>query len=145
MSESKLVAKIKSEVERITKKLVLPHASFLTKSQFMSLSKISDWELRKVGGLQGIISAYFPFEDKDLGQINNLEKKNAYISKLEKQYGTWTNFKEGLTESLVQELSKIKVEPLVLDKKATEQYLAKHIVPSPKWRQRKKIHCKCLV
>jgi predicted phosphodiesterase len=131
MSESKLVSKIKSEVERITTKLALPHASFLTKSQFLSLSKMSEWELRKVGGLQGIISAYFPFEDKDLGQITNLEKKNAYISKLEKQYGTWTNFKDGITEALTEQLKNIKIEPLVLDKKATEKYLAAHIVPSP--------------
>src|SRR5579863_3565351 len=123
MSELKLVEKIKSEVERITKKLTLPHASFLTKSQFHSLSKITEWELRKVGGLQGIITAYFPFEDKDLGQITSLEKKNAYINKLEKKVGTWLDFKDQLTESLVKNMEKLKVEPKILNEKATKEYI----------------------
>lgn len=131
MSESKLVEKIKSEVGRITTKLALPHASFLTKSQFFSNSKITEWELRRVGGLKGVINSYYPFEDKDLGEVTRLKNKDSYISKLEKQFGSWEDFKTNLTEALTKQLSNMKLESILLDKKTTEKYLREHIVPSP--------------
>jgi UDP-2,3-diacylglucosamine pyrophosphatase LpxH len=123
MSESKLVAKIKSEVERITKKLALPHASFLTKSQFISLSKISDWELRKVGGLQGIISSYFPFDDVDLKEVTRIKENDSYVNKLEKRYGKLDLFRESLLESMQKEFNKLKFSPVNLNEKQTRKHL----------------------
>jgi hypothetical protein len=123
MSESKLVAKIKSEVERITNKLSLPHASFLTKSQFLSLSKVSEWELRKVGGLQGIISSYFPFDDVDLKEVTRAKENDSYVNKLEKKYGKLDLFRESLLEAMQKEFSKLKIQPVSLNEKQTKKHL----------------------
>jgi predicted phosphodiesterase len=131
MSESKLIKEVVAKIKKISEDLNLAHPSDLTKSQFLELSKLSEWELRKIGGYKTILDTYFPFTDKELQSIRLVEDRKAYVNKLEKKYGSWQLFKEQLTESLTNQLSKIKVEPIVLNKKATEKYLHDHIVPSP--------------
>lgn len=131
MSESKLIKDVVAKIKKISGDLGLGHPSLLSKTQFFELSKLSEWELRKIGGYKAILDTYFPYTEKELQSIQLVEDRKAYVNKLEKKYGSWQLFKEQLTESLTKELSKIKVEPKVLDKKTTEKYLRDHIVPSP--------------
>lgn len=123
MADSKLVKEVILEVRRISEKLDLKHPSLLTKSQFSNESKFSEWDLRKVGGLQGVLKSYFPFSPKDLKEIERLKEEKSYISELESRYGKLELFQERLTESLKKELKNLKVTPVKLNKKQTEEHL----------------------
>jgi len=61
------------------------HPQLVTK--VMIIDKVSDWEIRKIGGLSGVLKAHFPQQDKDLASINNVKKQASYIQKLEKALG----------------------------------------------------------
>ncbi len=122
MPDSKLVKDIVKQIEQIAKKLnVVPHQ--LPKAKFIELSGITPWQLQSVGGYQTLVNAYFPPEDKELKDIQINKQRKAYLSKLEKQYGTWEAFAEQLTDSLVKRLETMKVEPVILNEKATKEYI----------------------
>ena len=122
MADSKLVKDIVKQIESISTKLGLEPYQ-LGKAQFKEFSKISEWDLRKVGGYQTLLTTYYPVPDKSLKDIQIGKQRKSYLSKLEKQYGTWEAFSEQLTESMVKRLSTMKVEPVILDAKATQTYL----------------------
>ena len=94
----------------------------LNKAQFKEASKITEWDLRKCGGFETILKTYFPYE-KDLKEIQLLKARKAYVEKLEKQYGSWELFADNLTSSLVKTLKKVKVEPVIVDAKTTQEYI----------------------
>lgn len=122
MPDSKLVKDIVKQIEKISEKLgVEPH--LLPKAKFLELSGLTPWQLQKVGGYQTLVNAYFPPADKSLKDIQISKNRKSYIAKLEKQYGTWDAFAEQLTDSLVDKLDAMKVEPVVLNEKATKDYL----------------------
>jgi predicted phosphodiesterase len=122
MADSKLVRDIVREIERISGKLGL-QPSQLGKAQFKELSKISEWDLRKVGGYATLLSTYYPVPDKSLKDIQLLKERKSYVSKLEKKYGSWEVFSEQLTESLTKRLETMRVEPVILNEKATKEYI----------------------
>jgi len=122
MADSKLVKDIVKQIESISTKLGLEPYQ-LGKAQFKEFSKISEWDLRKVGGYQTLLTTYFPVPDKSLKDIQINRQRRTYLNKLEKQYGTWEAFAEQLTESLVKRLDKMKVEPIILNEKATKAYI----------------------
>lgn len=122
MADSKLVKDIVKEIGRISSKLKIePHQ--LKKAQFMELAQIDEWSLRKIGGYQTLLNTYFPFPDKSLKDIELNKQRKSYLSKLEKQYGSWESFAEQLTDSLVKRLETMKVEPKILNEKATKEYI----------------------
>lgn len=122
MADNKLVKDIVVSIQRIAEKLGLEPYQ-LGKAKFMELSKISDWDLRKVGGYATLLQTYFPVPDKSLKDIEFNKQRKSYLSKLEKKYGTWENFAEQLTDSLVKRLETMKVEPRILNEKATKEYI----------------------
>jgi hypothetical protein len=61
--------------------------------------------------------------DKDLKEVQLLKARKAYVDSLEKKFGSWQLFADQLTDSLVKNLKKIKVEPVVLDAKTTQDYI----------------------
>jgi len=122
MADNKLVKDIVRDIGRISEKLQIEPYQ-LSKAQFMEFSKLSEWDLRKVGGYATLLSTYFPIVDKPLKDIQLLKERKAYISKLEKKYGSWELFEEQLTESLVKRLQTLKVEPVILNEKATSKYI----------------------
>lgn len=131
MASSRLIKGIIADVKRISTALELQHPSFLTKVQFLEASNYSEWDLRRLGGYRTLLNTYFPFSDKELKDIEITKQRKSYIAQLEKKYGSWEVFQEQLTESLTNKLKDIKIEPLILDKAKTKQYLKEHIVPSP--------------
>ena len=122
MADSKLVKDIVHQIEKISEKLQIEPYQ-LGKAQFKEFSKISEWDLRKVGGYQTLLTTYYPVPDKSLRDIQIGKQRKSYLSKLEKQYGTWDAFAEQLTDSLVKRLETMKVEPRVLNEKATKDYI----------------------
>ena len=122
MADSKLVKDIVTQIERIAEKLQIEPYQ-LGKAQFKEFSKISEWDLRKVGGYQTLLTTYFPATGKSLKDIQIGKQRKSYVSKLEKQYGTWEAFAEQLTESLVKRLETMRVEPKILNEKATKAYI----------------------
>jgi len=122
MADNKLVKDIVNSIQKISDKLkVNPYE--LKKAQFLELSGIDEYSLRKVGGYQTLLSTYFPFVDKDLKEVQLLKARKAYVDSLEKKYGSWQLFADQLTDSLVKTLKKVKVEPVIVDAKTTEEYI----------------------
>lgn len=123
-NDSELVRDIVFEIQRVSTKLKV-HPSLLRKSQFLKEAKqFSEWSLRKVGGLNNIIKAYFPQGDKDLKSIQEQKQQISYVNKLEKIVGESDLFVEKLKQAMSDEMSKMKVEINQLDEKATKDYLA---------------------
>ncbi len=122
MADSKLVKDIVKEIERISNKLKIEPYQ-LKKAQFMELSQIDDWSLRKVGGYQTLLTTYFPVQDKSLKDIELNRQRKSYLNKMEKKFGTWDAFAEQLTDSLVKRLETMRVEPVILNEKATKEYI----------------------
>jgi hypothetical protein len=122
MSDSKLVKDIVKQIERISEKLQIEPYQ-LSKAQFLEFSRLNDWDLRKVGGYQTLLTTYFPISDKSLKDIQINKQRKSYVSKLEKTVGTWEAFSEQLTESLVKNMENLKVEPKILNEKATKEYI----------------------
>lgn len=122
MADSKLVKHVVSEIERLSENLGIP-AYELSKVKFKELTKVSEWDLRKIGGYATVISTYFPIPDKALKDISINKQRKAYVSKLEKQVGSWEAFEEQLTESIVKHLATLKVQPTILNEKATKAYM----------------------
>jgi|SRR5665213_172428 hypothetical protein len=122
MADSKLVRDILKDIEKISEKLQLEPYQ-LSKAEFKEFSKVSEWDLRKVGGYQTLLTTYFPMSDKNLKDIQIGKQRKSYVSKLEKQYGTWEAFAEQLTDSLVKRLETMRVEPRILNEKATKDYI----------------------
>jgi hypothetical protein len=123
MSSNKLVTDIVAEIQRISNKLKLEYPSLLSKAKFMELSGVTEWQLRSIGGYATVLNTYYPAPHKSLKDIELNKQRKSYLSKLEKQYGSWELFSEKLTESLVQNLDKLKVTPNVLNEKATKEYI----------------------
>lgn len=122
MVDSKLVKDIVKEIERIAAKLrIEPYQ--LKKVQFMELAQVDEWQLRKIGGYQSLLQTYYPIPDKSLKDIELNKQRKSYLNKLEKQYGSWESFAEQLTESLVKRLKTMRVEPKILNEKATKEYI----------------------
>lgn len=122
MADSKLVKDIVKEIERIAENLNLETYQ-LPKAKFKELSKISEWDLRKVGGYAALLKAYYPMPKKDLKEIERNREENSHVSRLEKQYGKLDLFQDRLTESLRKELEKLEIKPTILNAKETKEHL----------------------
>lgn len=122
MANSKLVQDIVSKIKEISDKLKI-HPSELPKAQFLELSGVTPWQLKCVGGYQTLVNAYFPFPEKDLKEVQLLKARKSYLQSLEKKYGSWQLFADQLTDSLIKNLKNLKVEPVILDAKTTQEYI----------------------
>lgn len=76
----------------------------VTKTMLLSDSDVTDWTLRKFGGLSSILKANFPVEGKSLGTIQSLKETQSYISKLEKLLGNKEKFEEEVKEIFTEKL-----------------------------------------
>jgi hypothetical protein len=122
MANGKLVKDIVKQIETIAANLGVD-AYQLPKAKFIELSGITPWQLQSVGGYQTLLSTYFPMTTKSLKDIELNKQRKSYLGKLEKQYGKWDAFAEQLTDSLCKRLETMRVEPVILNEKATKAYI----------------------
>lgn len=96
------------------------HPSRLTKAKLVKSGNITDWQLRKLGGLAGILNANFPVAGKALPEIHGNRETASYIRKLEKQVAEKQLFEDRVTREITNVLKSIpnlKVELPVAPKK----------------------------
>lgn len=123
MKKKDVVKDIVFEVQRISKKLGLQPWE-IKKSQFLhETPDFTEWDLRKVGGLNSLIKAYFPQTDKDLKTIQSNKRHVSRINQLQRQIGDQEAFKESLITSISDVLKKNPIEARPLDAKTTKEYL----------------------
>jgi hypothetical protein len=98
------------ELKRVAKELGIPEAD-VSKAQFFSgTDAVSEWELRKLGGFNGLKKMFFLPED-------NLEVKYGskliaqHVGKIEKSYGQALFFEKELVNSVKEAL---KTNPILL-------------------------------
>lgn len=71
---------------------------------------VSDWDLRKVGGLALVKSAHFTIPNKELPSIRNLKDDRSYITKLENMVGSRVILEEAIQNALLG-MPKVKIAP----------------------------------
>lgn len=77
--------------------------SDVTKKMLLDAGLVSDWAMKRCGGLNVIKFAHFPVEDKDLKGIVKTKQDASYVNKLEKLVGV-----QGINDDLIKEtLNKI--------------------------------------
>src|SRR5690606_37859335 len=76
------------------------HPALFTKALVISKTKIKDWDLRKLGGLSGIVKANFPMGDKELADMRELKDTASYINKLERELGQKKLFEQKALEMI---------------------------------------------
>lgn len=122
MADSKLLKDICKQIENIADRVgIEPYQ--LNKAQFKEFSQVSEWDLKKLGGYQTILNTYFPFPNKEFKEIELSKQRKSYIAKLEKQYGSWEIFLDKFSEAMTKQLGQMKVEPVILNEKATQVYI----------------------
>lgn len=104
---NKDLKRIVSEIKRIAKSEGLEPYE-VTKGILLSEGNVTEWELRKFGGLSSIVKANFPVEGKSLGSIAALKESQSYISKLEKQVGNKEKFEEEVKLIISEKLKPIQ-------------------------------------
>jgi predicted phosphodiesterase len=83
---------------------------------FKHIDDVSPWELRKLGGLAGILKANFPIEGKDLVQIREQKEVSKYIGELEKKLSEKDLFEKLAINAIKDAIKSIKVEKVVIPK-----------------------------
>jgi hypothetical protein len=76
---------------------------------------ITEWDIRKLGGIDLVKKSNFPFEEFELGEINKSKKERTYIAKLERAVGEKIAYEEMLSDHFAKlefpKLSKPKLKP----------------------------------
>lgn len=67
-------------------------------------SSLTEWEIRKLGGLSGIKKKYFPVTELELAIIHKTKKDNSYVNKLEAQLGEKLHFENELIRIVSENL-----------------------------------------
>lgn len=111
MKDNKLELElIKRAIERAAAELGL-HPVQLTKAALMSSSNVTDWQLRKFGGLANIIGANFKLEEKDHVLSRDLQTKKSYTSKLERELADKKLFEQTFLETIEKSFKPISITP----------------------------------
>lgn len=122
--ESELIRNIVFEINRISMALKR-HPLALEKTEFLDAAagKLTEWDLRKLGGFQAILNTYFKYDDKDITQIQEHKNHLAYVRKLEKIVGNMESFKNRLVKELSDVVASGKFEVQELSEDATRKFL----------------------
>ncbi len=88
----------------------------ITKGMLLKNGIISEWMLRKFGGVSAIMKAHFPVDDKDLLEIKKLNDTKKYISKLERELSEKRLTEEMILTSISEGISKITLPKVKVQK-----------------------------
>lgn len=90
----------------------------VTKAQFFKHGDagVSEWQLRKVGGIQGVKKLHFPDTHKDLASIRQGKEVRKYINKLERQLSEKHLFEDRVISEIGQALKGISVKKEAIPK-----------------------------
>lgn len=90
----------------------------VTKAQVLKQGTVTDWTLRKYGGLAAVKGSEFPEEHKELAKIQELRTNKNYLAKVERQLGDKENFEKSILEAIEKTLKPTKFTPYTRPKKA---------------------------
>lgn len=112
------------EINRISMALKR-HPLSLGKTEFLDVvaGKITEWDLRKLGGFQGILEAYFKYDDKDVTAIQDHKNHLSYVRKLERTVGNMSSFKERMVKELAGIVASSKYQTSELSDKMCREFL----------------------
>jgi predicted phosphodiesterase len=96
--------KAKIDPDAVTKALLAKHAPDL----------VSGWDLRELGGLSAIKSAYFPRQSKDLAVIRQEREITSYVRKLEQQASEKLVLAENIHTVISEALKGLAIEKVAV-------------------------------
>lgn len=110
--KEEIVNKLK-EIEKTLKKLNkdLPVHKITINDLLEVNLNLTEWDLRKLGGLTALKARFLPEEDKDLAEIHETRSHNSYVRSLENKLGEKESFERKALEvlcSTIEPLPKIK-------------------------------------
>lgn len=109
MSDRKLVFKIRNALVNVSKKLSKTPRE-VTRSQLISNSNVTDWELRKVS-IEDVKKLYFPETERDLLVKQEAKQTASYIKKLENELSEQRLLEEQLRTAIDRHIRPISVTP----------------------------------
>jgi len=113
------IDRIKNAIEKAASNANI-HPRQVTKTQiFETDSEISDWMIRKAGGISAIKNN-FAITTKDLAEIQSYKDVNKYIASLEKRVAQKELFEKEVKEKINSLLTPIKVKPYKANRKASK-------------------------
>ncbi len=91
--------------------------SQVTKAQLLGSSEVTDWELRKFGGLANIKNATFPQEDKELASAREMQVSKTYVAKLERELADKELFETSFLDTIGKLVKSVDLIPYVPEEK----------------------------
>ena len=107
---------IKEIIEKIVNNDEI-HPSSITLTRFNKylnendIKEITHHDLKKEGGLTGILSTYYPIQDKNDQEIQSQKHLKSYIRKLEKKSGELLCFHKTIKDAIENNFEPIKYNP----------------------------------
>lgn len=112
---NKELNKILRAIKRVAKQEGI-HEQQVKQHQLLKSGEITEWSIRKLGGLASIAKANFPMEDKDIVEIKKISNTKKYISKLEAQLVEKRLTEETILGAISDGVSKIQLPKLKVKK-----------------------------
>lgn len=100
---------IEKKIKAVAKELDI-HPSQVTQAQLLKAGDVTEWQLRKLGGLAAIKKAHFPMVDKDLLTIQSQKDVSKYINKLEKDVANRQLFEERLQREMGEAIGRLSLK-----------------------------------
>lgn len=136
MDEPSLLKTVVFELNRVAVALN-KHPLQLRKVEFLDhCHRVTEWDLRKVGGFAGLLNRYFRYDAYDLKAIQSHRNHLAYVRQLEQTVGNRASFQESFTTALVKHLQGAHYSPRQLNKAETTRLLKAALLPHDKGETR---------
>lgn len=108
--------KIIKGIQQTAEKLGV-HPSEVNKSQFFKhVVDVTPWDLREVGGLNGVKTAHFPIVSKDLVIIREQKEIARYIKDLERKVGEVQLLDQNMKKIISDAVGNLKIERISIPK-----------------------------
>ncbi len=128
MSSIKLIDKIVDTIKSASDTLGVDVYD-LTKAEVLESGVVSEWDLRKLGGLAAIRKAHFPLRDAKLSAKSGVTLRKAYVNQLEKIVGNQEYFNEEVVARIEEVLAKNPIQVNKHPQKYTYKKPSKHDRP----------------
>lgn len=103
MSKS-LLKEINNEIKKIATELGLEPWQISKADFYAEQDRITDWQIRQLGGFEALKKRFFPQQDKALDVIAETSSAKSYVAKLEKQLGNKQLFEQSVLKILTSKL-----------------------------------------
>lgn len=116
MTDKNQLQHVLTRIKEISTELNIHPSELKAAHIYSNDSKITPWELRKLGGLSNIIKAHFPVAEKNLVAIRENKEVTRYVSLLEKKVSEKELFQKLALEAIKESIGSLDLSPVAIPK-----------------------------